>query len=74
MDCSPPGSSVLGILQARILKWVFLGGFTDTMNMQSAALTCSPVFKKKAHLHLSNGLDFFKGKDIDKDTQARIAA
>ena len=22
MDCSPPGSSVLGILQARILKWV----------------------------------------------------
>lgn len=25
-------------------------------------------------MHLSNGLDFFKGKDIDKDTQARIAA
>ena len=22
MDCSPPGSSVCGILQARILKWV----------------------------------------------------
>ena len=22
MDCIPPGSSVLGILQARILKWV----------------------------------------------------
>ena len=22
MDCSPPGSSVFGILQARILKWV----------------------------------------------------
>ena len=22
MDCSPPGSSVYGILQARILKWV----------------------------------------------------
>ena len=21
-DCSPPGSSVLGILQARILEWV----------------------------------------------------
>ena len=44
------------------------------MNTQSAALMRSPVFKKKAHLHLSNGLDFFKGKDIDKDTQARIAA
>jgi len=23
MDCSPPGSSVHGILQARRLKWVF---------------------------------------------------
>ena len=22
MDCSPPGSSVLGILQARMLEWV----------------------------------------------------
>ena len=22
MDCNPPGSSVLGILQARILEWV----------------------------------------------------
>ena len=22
MDCSPPGSSVLGILQARLLEWV----------------------------------------------------
>ena len=26
MDCSPPGSSVHGILQARILEWVFLQG------------------------------------------------
>ena len=24
MDCSPPGSSVLGILQARILEWVII--------------------------------------------------
>ena len=24
MDCSPPGSSVHGILQARILEWVAL--------------------------------------------------
>ena len=23
MDCSPPGSSVHGILQARIVEWVF---------------------------------------------------
>ena len=32
MDCSPPGSSVLGILQARILEWAaipFPGGPPD---------------------------------------------
>ena len=31
MDCSPPGSSVHGILQARILEWVavsFSGGYS----------------------------------------------
>ena len=32
MDCSPSGSSVHGILQARILEWVavsFSGGFSQ---------------------------------------------
>ena len=28
MDCSPPGSSVHGISQARILEWVALGIFS----------------------------------------------
>ena len=27
MDCSPPGSSVRGILQARILEWVSMPSF-----------------------------------------------
>ena len=27
MDCSPPGSSVHGILQARILEWVYISSF-----------------------------------------------
>ena len=27
MDCSPPGSSVHGILQARILEWVAIPSF-----------------------------------------------
>ena len=27
MDCSPPGSSVHGILQARILEWVAISSF-----------------------------------------------
>jgi len=29
MDCSPPGSSVPGILQARILEWVAMPSSRD---------------------------------------------
>ena len=35
MDCSPPGSSLHGIFQARILKWVaipFFGGSSQPGN------------------------------------------
>ena len=30
MDCSPPGSSVYGILQARILEWVAMSSFRES--------------------------------------------
>ena len=29
MDCSPPGSSVHGVLQARILEWVAISSCRD---------------------------------------------
>ena len=32
MDCSPPGSTVLGILQARILEWVAMPSSRDLPN------------------------------------------
>ena len=32
MDCIPPGSSVLGILQARILEWVAMP-FSGVLNI-----------------------------------------
>ena len=32
MDCSPPGSSVRGILQARILEWVAISSPGDLPN------------------------------------------
>ena len=41
MDCSPPGSSVHGILQARILEWVaipFLGGIFPTQGLNPGFL------------------------------------
>ena len=42
MDCSPPGSSVHGILQARILEWVPISssrGSSQPKDLISPALT-----------------------------------
>ena len=33
MDCSPPGSSVYGVLQARILEWVAIPFSSDLPNL-----------------------------------------
>ena len=42
MDCSPPGSSVHGILQARVLEWVAIAlkkksGFSKPGALKSAS-------------------------------------
>ena len=51
MDCSPPGSSVRGILQARVLEWVAISfstqwprgreteGFPDTVSTVSPSIS-----------------------------------
>ena len=39
MDCSPPGSSVHGILQARILEWVAI--FSSRGSSQLRDQTCA---------------------------------
>ena len=60
MDCSPPGSSVPGILQARILEWVampFSRGSCQPRNQTQVSCICdvrrgffenSFLFKKKS--------------------------
>ena len=43
MDCSPPGSSVHGILQAKIVEWVaipFSRGSSQTQELNSGLLHC----------------------------------
>ena len=45
MDCGPPGSSVQGILQARILEWVaiaFSSPLTQSLQIQSCAFSHLP--------------------------------
>ena len=43
MDCSPPGSSIHGIFQTRVLEWVaiaFLGYYNSTRGLRSVAQSC----------------------------------
>ena len=40
MDCSPPGSSVRGIFQARILEWVAISSFRDLPNPWIKPVSC----------------------------------
>ena len=56
MECSPPGSSVHGILQARILEWVAVPSSTDLPNprieprsptLQADSLLSEPLRKPK---------------------------
>ena len=46
MDCSPPGSSVHGILQARVLEWVaipFSRGSSPTQGSKPGLLHCRQI-------------------------------
>ena len=46
MDCSPPGSSVPRILQARILEWVaisFSNACMPAKSLQSCLTLCNPM-------------------------------
>ena len=46
MDCSPPGSSVHGVLQARILEWVAISlfrGSSQPRNRTRVSFTCRQI-------------------------------
>ena len=50
MDCSPPGSSVHGILQARILAWVaILQGIFLTQGSNPGLLHCRQILYHLSH-------------------------
>ena len=55
MDCSPPGSSVYGILQARILEWVTISIFL-TQGSNSRLLHWQVNSLPVGHLYLVNVL------------------
>ena len=54
IDCSPPGSSVLGILQARILEWIdiiFTRGSSQPRD--PTCVSCDSCFDRWSHNHLA---------------------
>ena len=60
MDCSPPGSSVNGILQARILEWVgisFSRGSPD-LGTEPTSLA-SPVLQADSLLMSHQGCSYY---------------
>ena len=59
MDCSPPGSSVHAVLQARILEWVaipFSGGVFSTQGLNLGLPHCREILYHLSHQG-SPGLD-----------------
>ena len=49
-DCSPPGSSVHGILQARILEWIVISFFRGSS--QPRDQTQASIVKSLSHIRL----------------------
>ena len=51
MDCSPPGSSVHGTLQARILKWVAIpfSRLSSWPRHWTGSLHCRPILYRLSH-------------------------
>ena len=49
MDCSPPGSSVHGIFQARVLEWGAIA-FSDTLNSSIDSVSTYSKGKKLKNL------------------------
>ena len=62
MDCSPPCSSVHGILQARILEWVampFFRGSSQSRN-RTQVLHCRQILYHTSHLGAQPVTDAYK--------------
>ena len=49
MDCSPPGSSIKGILQARVLEWVAISLSILTHKKKQNWVSCSEVDEPRVH-------------------------
>ena len=49
VDCSPPGSSICGILQARILEWVAISFSSGSSQPRDQTQVCRQTFYPLTH-------------------------
>ena len=56
MDCSQPGSSVHGILQARVLEW---GAIAFSLSLASRSQLCASLSSSMVSLYLSHGRSIY---------------
>ena len=63
MDCNPPGSSVHGTLQARVLEWV------PTAFSVLRGQICKIVYKERLRDIIGNLLKIFKGHSKDSTNE-----
>ena len=66
MDCSLPGSSVHGILQARILEWVPFSRIPFQPRDRTQLLHCKQILYHLSHLYLGIMLHGHKTRFRDK--------
>ena len=67
MDCSPPGSSVHGILQARILEWAAISssrGSSQPMDQTLSSCICRQILLGFKENHSCSGFDALRRKDL----------
>ena len=78
MDCSPPGSSAHGILQARVLEWsasFLLQGIFPTQGLNLDLPHCRQTLFPLSHQGCSKGLDsLWEDPDSDWPHPFRSAA
>ena len=69
MDCSPPGSSVHGIFQARVLEWGAIAFSANGLKCQQKMIQCIRTFSPKEKKSPSNN----DHEVIDKALQKLIS-
>jgi len=61
MDCSPPGSSVYGIIQARILEWVAMPSSRESSQPRNQTQVRSPTFQVDSLVTINSFMDNQQG-------------